>query len=876
MRFRRRNEDLDEEIRAHLAMAIQDRIDRGESPAEAERNARREFGNPVLVKEVTRDMWSWTALERSVKDFRFALRQMRRNPGFSAIAILTLALGIGAVTVMFSIVDGVLLQPLRYRDPGRLYLARTLPPANAKFTGDFPVNAHHYYEWRTHCQACESVSLIQFDELTLVGAGAPAKLAALDVSDNFFRTLGVQPALGRDFLFEEDQAGHFGEVILTDSLWRSRFDSDPAIVGRAIRLNGELYTVAGVMPASLHLPKGDEWGAYFGPSATPQIFRPGAQFYQGGRGRKVGNLNYTSVIRLKPGIPVAQGIGELNALMADYAVTNQLHLETRTTLIPLQDQVTRNARASLWMLLGTVAAVLLIVCVNIGNLMIVRTTSRYREAGVRMALGASRGQLFRLVLEEALALVAAGGAAGLGLAYVGLRLFVASAPVGVPRLEEVGIDWRVLAFCGVAAAFSTVACGLFPAWRLSRIQVQDSLKAGAATSTEGGGKLRLREALVGIEVALSTMLLIAAGLLLLSFVRLMSVDRGFETARVITQDVSYLSPKYAHGARRAVVAETAAKLAALPGVEAAAAINRLPLEGDDWVAELEDPDQPARPTEQAALANFRFVTPDYWKAMGIPLKMGRFLNESDKDQPKAVITEGVARTLWPNQNPLGKRLVGVGSPSPKLEVVGVVGDVRASGLEQNPTRMVYEHYWRMQPIGMSFVLRTQANPRAVAGGIRSILAGADPEMAIPQPVTMEQIVERSVASRRFEMNLAVWFAFAALLLASLGIYGVVSFAVARRTSEIGIRIALGAEGRQLLVMVLRQGMSPVVLGLAGGIGGGLVVSRLRTTQLFGIAPGDPVTIAGAALVLLTVGLFACWIPARRATRIDPLSALRFE
>ncbi|HMC57806.1 MAG TPA: FtsX-like permease family protein [Candidatus Solibacter sp.] len=376
------------------------------------------------------------------------------------------------------------------------------------------------------------------------------------------------------------------------------------------------------------------------------------------------------------------------------------------------------------------------------------------------------------------------------------------------------------------------------------------------------------------------MLLIAGGLLMLSFFRLMRVDKGFEVAHIVTQEVSYLSPKYAHGVRRSIVAETVAKLAELPGVQAAAAINRLPLQGDDWVSDLEDPDQPARPMENAALANFRFTTPDYWKAMGIPLKMGRFLDDSDKARPKAVISERAAQYLWPNlgpnQVPLGKHVRGVGQPSPTLEVVGVVGEVRASGLEHNPPMMVYEHYWRMQPVGMSFVLRTQANPSAVAGAIRSILAAADPEMAVPPPTTMEQILEESVAARKFQMNLAVAFAISALLLASLGIYGVISFAVARRTPEIGIRIALGAQGRQLMAMVLRQGMRPVLVGLAAGVACGLLVSRAMASQLFGVAPWDPVTICGAAAVLLAVATFACLVPARRATKIDPLAALRFE
>jgi predicted permease len=438
------------------------------------------------------------------------------------------------------------------------------------------------------------------------------------------------------------------------------------------------------------------------------------------------------------------------------------------------------------------------------------------------------------------------------------------------------MDWRVMVFAGLAIAFSTIACSVFPAWRLAGIEIQDSVKAGAATTTETGGKLQVREILVSLEVALSTVLLIAGGLLMVSFFRVLHVQKGFEVAHIITQDVSYLSPKYAHGVRRRFVEESVAKLGEIPGVQVAAAINQLPLRGDDWVSELEDPDQPTRSVENSALANFRFVTPGYWQAMGIPLKMGRLLDQRDKDRPTAVISEQAAQYLWPNQNPLGKHLRGAGPQSPSLEVVGVVGEVRASGLEQNPPMMVYEHYWRMQPIGMSFVVRTQANAASVAGAIRSTFASADPEMAIAQPTTMEQILEESVATRKFHMCLAVAFAISALLVASLGVYGVISFTVARRTPEIGIRMALGAHGRQLLAMVLLQGMRPVLAGLAAGIACALLVSRLIANQLFGVTWWDPLTISGVAALLLIVATSACLMPARRAARVDPLVALRFE
>lgn len=871
-RVRRLDEDLDDEIRAHLSMAAADMVDQGESAEKARLRARRDLGNELLIKEVTRDMWGWTAWERLAQNLRLALRQMRRGPGFAAVAIATLALGLGATTAMFSIVNSVLLEPLQYRQPERLFIARTVPPASAHIAGDLPNNARHFHEWRTHCRSCEGTALIQFADLTLAGFGEPVKLPALAVSFDFFKTLGVQPVLGREFLPDEELAGRGGVVILTDRLWRSRFAADPAILGRRIQLNGELHTVVGVMPASLELPVGNQWGEYFGPAAAPLIFRPlwldVAQAYP------AGSLNYSALIRLKAGVSRQQGIAELNALLAD--LVRQYELVTKTTLIPLDQQVTRDARSSLWLLLGTVGAVLLIVCVNIGNLMLVRTTSRYREAGIRMALGAGRGAMFAMVLEEALALSALGGALGLGLAWMALKVFVAEAPVSLPRLAEVHMDWRVVVFAAMAIAFSTLACGLVPAWRLARTAPMESLKAGAAQTTEAGRKLRLREWMVAVEVALSTVLLMLGGLLLASFSRVMRVEKGFAVEHVITQEISFLNPKYAHGGRQPVVQELVEQLARIPGVVAAGATSRLPLTGEEWVSGLRDTDHLERAPEPDAVANFRFVTPDYWKALGIPLVQGRYLEASDRNQPRAVISDRTARYLWPGQNAIGKHVRGAGPSKPTLEVVGVVGEVRTAGLEKTPPMMVYEHYWRMQPVGMSFVLRTAGDPISAARDIRAILSKADPDMAIARPETMAEIVDQSVAARKFQMGLAVAFAVAALLVASLGIYGVISFTVARRTPEMGIRIALGAGRGQLMGMVLRQGMRPVVLGLAAGLCGALALGSYVAAQLYGVTPHDPWTMTAVAGLLLLVAAGACWIPARRATRIDPLGALRME
>lgn len=856
-----REDDLERELRAHLDLEAEECGD-----ADA---AQRALGNITRIKEEVREMWGWTILDRLRQDLKYALRQMGRSPGFTAVAVLTLALGLGTTTAMFSIVNGVLLEPLKYRDPGRLFLARTVPPPQAKVGRDFPVNAAQFERWRLYCGGCDRMAMAQFLELTLVGAGDPVKLPGFSITSEFFRTLGVQPAMGRDFLPDDD----VGHIIITDSLWRSRFAADPTIVGRKIEINGEdNYTIIGVMPRDLHLPKGDEWGGFYGPAQAPLIFRPVGHITSAQR--IVGNLNYSALIRLKPGVSREQGIAELNSLLAD--VYRQYKLETRTTLIPLQQQVTRDARSGLWLLFATVGVVLLIVCVNVGNLMLVRTSGRYREAGVRLALGASRSRLFALVLEEALLLVAVGGALGLALAAVGLKMLATLGTTMVPRIEDVRIDWRVLVFAGAAIVLSTIVCGLIPAWRLSRTEPMESMKAGSSSSTEGRGKLRLRLAMVSVEVALSTVLLMIGGLLLVSLYHVLRVEKGFDVAHLITQDVSFLNPKYRGFGPSRFVEETLPKLAQIPGIEAAAATNRLPLLGEDWVSELEDPDQPPRSADQSALANNRFVTPEYWKVMGIPLKRGRYLDESDKGKPNAVISEHAARFLWGDQNAIGKRVEGIGPVPIKLEVVGVVGEVHGTGLERPVTFMIYEHYWRMRPMGMTFVVRTHADPAAVTSSMRALLSHADPEMAIPQTRTMEQIVEASLASRRFEMDLAVGFAVAALLLASLGIYGVISFSVARRTPEIGIRIALGARAGELIAMILKEGMTPVLIGLGAGLITASFVGPVISSQLYAVGSNDPLTIAGVAIILLLVAGSACSFPARRATRVDPLVALRFE
>lgn len=888
--FRRRKMDaeLDEELRVHLSMAQRDRVERGESEADARVNVRREFGNVLLVRETTRDMWGWTALENFTRDLRHALRQLKKHPGFTAVAVGTLALGIGSTTAMFSVVKGVLLEPLQYRDPSRLFLAYARFPGLGWEKG--PVNARHFHEWRTRCRACQSVALVEGMAFGLSGRGEPRRVPGLRVSANLFRTLGVAPAWGRDFLPEEELPGRSDVALISDSLWRDLFARDPSAVGQTLNLDGVSVRIVGVMPASLHLPKGAEWGTLFGMTLAPELFRPlGTDVSQA---RPLGGFDYISVVRLKKGASEQEAEAEMSALSGE--LTRPFKVQVGAVLAPMRDQITGGIRPALLLLLGAVGAVLLIVCFNIGNLMLVRTSARYREAGIRIALGAGRAALFRLVLCEALVLIALGGIGGVGLAQLGVRAFVGAAPVDLPRLEEVGIDWGVIAFAAASAALAGLVCGLLPAWRLSRTPLLDSVKSASMQSTEGRSKLRLREWMVSAEVAISTVLLIAGGLLGLSFFRLVHVNKGFETEHIITQAFSLTSTKYrADDAQFHFLGRVLREIAAIPGVEHAGVTSQLPLRGESFIDTLQDFEQ--RPEDQTRpyTANYRFVSADYWQALGVPLRQGRYLEERDYDRNVVVVSEKVVALLWPRENPLGKhlrmltlirnpggfepkRLAGGGIDFHAMEVVGVVADTREGALNREPPAVVYAPY-RFQAVGWgAFVLRTQGDPAVVIPQVREAIAKEDPEMPLNPAETMEEILDRSVAVRRFEMNLAAAFGLASLALASLGIYGVISFAVARRTSELGIRIALGASKGKLMASVLGQGMIPVLLGLAAGLGTALLLGRLIASQLYGISPDDPLTISTVAALLLLVAVGACWMPARRAARVDPVVSLRFE
>jgi predicted permease len=868
----RQDDDLAAELDAHLQAHIEDNLRAGMTPVHARRDARLALGGQQQTREACQDRRGIATLERLRRDGGYALRTLRRSPAFAAVAILTFAIGLGATTTMFSIVNGTLLAPLPYRDPGQLYLGRVTATAFARIASSFPINERIFHTWRTHCTACADVALVGGLGFTLTGTSDPERLAGLQVSSNFFRTLGVQPALGRDFRPEEELPGRARVVLLSDALWRSHFGADPAIVGRPIRIDGEPHEVIGVMGAEVSLPKGEQWGPLFAHDRPPLLFRPLG--FDVSTIRDLGSFNYSSLVRLRSGISAPQGVAELNAEITGIAA--QMELERfRAMLIPLRDQVTTGVRAPLWLLLGAVGAVWLIVCVNVGNLMLVRATSRHREASIRLALGASRSGLFGIVLSEAAIVVLAGAVLGTALASAAVKLLASWAPVGLPRIEEIRVDWRVLCFTIVAAAASTVLCGVLPAWRFAAAPPQPSLKTGTSQVTDTGPQRSLSQILVGVEVALSALLLVVGGLLIVSFVRVLRVDKGFEINHVITQGVSLILPQFREpAAQTRFIDAVLLKLESTPGVRAAGVTNQVPLHGEVWIDALSGDGRRAEDLRQTA--NFRFVSSGYWPAMGIRLTDGRLIEAIDRSRPVAVLSEKAARLLWPGMSPLGRHVHGGGPRKPLLEVVGVVADVREAGLTQESPAMVYEPYWTMPFPGPSFVLRTDAPVAAAASALRTIVHAIDPEIPLTPLQTMGQIVNDSVEVRKFQVYVAGAFAVSALLLAALGIYGVVSFTVARRTQELGVRMALGAPRAQLLRMVLGDGMQPVILGLLVGLGVALSAGRVIASQLYGVAPHDPAILGGVGMVLVLVALAACWVPARRATHIDPLQALRFE
>ncbi|WP_321476713.1 ABC transporter permease [uncultured Paludibaculum sp.] len=807
------------------------------------------------------------------RGLRFSARSLWRTPAFSVIAILTLALGIGGTAAMFSIVNGVLLKPLAYRDPGQLVVIRESIKELSHLYPALPANALHVEAWRDRCSSLQGAALMRGTTLNLTGSGEPQQLTVLSVSPSLLKVLGVQPRLGRDFLPEEDTKGRNRVVVLADAFWR-RIGADPALVGRTITLDGLPHTVVGVLPASFRFPKGAKWGALEGLPTELDLLRP--EFINRADISPMAEFNYAAFARLKPGASVKQATDQINAVQAQIVHDSGEKLTLTALVSPMQELVVGDSRRGLLMLLGAVGAVLLIVCVNLANLLLVRGAGRGREVAIRLAMGADRAGLVRLALRESLLLALPGGLLGLGLAWAAVRLLVNRAAVDLPRVDEISVDWQTALFALAVSLLTAAAFGMLPAWRLASVDPQESLKAGSHTTTESRASARVRAILVGTQTALGATLLIFAGLLSTSLFHLLTVDKGFQTARVLASEVVLPSSKYGETATRTrFYDKLLAQVHTLPGVESAALLSHMPLSGQVWVNPL-SVEGDIRPMLQRPLANMRFISPDYFQTLSMDLLVGRPFSEADRERKVIILSEGAAKKLWPGLNPLGRLVQSGGPSSPKAEVVGVVKDTRVVELESGPVMMAYLPHWQQSRSRAVLMIRTATDPLQMAGAIRRAVHEADAEVPVAQLVTMDGLVDQAVARRRFQAMLALGFAAFALLLAALGVYGVVSYWVERRRTELGIRVALGAQSGRLFGLVLGRGLVPVAAGLAVGLVLAWVGGRAVESLLFEVKAADPAVYGTVAVALFGLCATACGIPALKAARTKAVQVLRDE
>jgi predicted permease len=801
-----------------------------------------------------------------IQDLKYGLRMLGKNPGFTAIAIVTLAVGIGANAAIFSMVNGILLRSLPYQQPQQLYTINEVVPQWGRVFGpSFPVNSGNFFLWRSRSTAFSGLAEFRPETFSLTGIGRPRQLHGAVILSGLFSVLGVRPEIGRTFLPEENKPGRDHEVILTQQLAEQLFGANSHILGKAIDLNGIPHNIVGVLPANFRFPKllAD----------TPQIFRPfGFGDYDSGAQAGLGDFNYTVIARLKPGVSLKQALAQINVVEAQIAKKDSSGFDLYAIMQPLKMVIVGPVESALWMLVAAAAVVLLIICVNLANLMLVRNTGRAHEVAVRSALGATPKRLARQLLTEAFILAAAGGALGLLVASWGLDLLVRNAPVGIPRVNGIRIDPPVLWFTLAISIIAALIFALLPALRLARVAPAEALKSAGPTASGGKSNAQLRAGLVMGEIALCGVLLAGALLLIESLTHVAKANQWMAEQHVLTVDLKAPPNEYPTSANKAqFYSNVVQKVRELPGVKSVGFINNLPLTGANWGDDIDFREAPPPPAS-LKIGYFGFVSPGYFSAIGLPLIKGRLLSESDRGKDVALISESVARRVLPGLNPVGMHLIW---RKKVHEVIGIVGDVRAE--PDKPTGLgIYLPIWSHATPEETLVVRTGMDPRAAAGSIRRAIWSVDPQVAIPREETLKAIFQTSVAPRRYETTLGALFALVAVLLAALGLYGVISYSVSRRTHEIGVRMALGAQKGDVLKMVIASGIKLATIGVAIGIAAALALNRLLTGMLFGVRADDPGTLAGVAIVLIVVALLACYIPARRATKVDPMVALRYE
>jgi len=813
------------------------------------------------------------------KDLRNGVRLLAREPVFACLATIALALGIGATTAIFSMVNGILLRPLPYRQPRQLYLIREIVPQMGQMGGSWPANLRNFDSWRKHSQSFSAMAVAEPTSADFTSTNEAKEIYGAHVSANIFDVLGVSMRLGRTFLPEEDGPGHDSVIVVTNSFWRDELQSDPSILGKSITLNGVANEVIGVLPASFRFPKNDQLGPRVQFGSQTAFFKPlGVDL---NTVFPLGNFRFAAIARLKTGITPVQALADLNVVQGqianDLAKDGGRKIELRAELTPLESEVIGSSRRGLLLLLASVGTVLLIVCVNLAGLSLVRASGRLREGAIRISLGASRARLVRQMLTEAVPFSLLGGLLGIAFAYLGLTWLVGSAPADLPRLDEVHIDLRALSFCLLVSIGAGILFGSLPAWRIASVDPQEILKCGGTTMSGDRGGRKIRQTLITLEVALTVLLVIVAGTLTTSLVRLLHVDKGFDADKILTMDVALPPQNYSQQADRLHFYDaTRLAVSNLPLVRSAAWISKLPLEGQAFISVVNVPGI-VQQDYSRLMANFRFGSPDYFRAIGIRLLQGRVFDEADRGKNVAVISQTVANLVWPGENPIGKQFHPGANNAPLTEVIGIVADIRTVRLDEPPLSMVYLPYWELQtPTTASLVVRTNGDALSTVAEVRNALRGIDPLVPIVKVRTMDEIITDSVAGRRFQMLLARSFAFCALFLAGLGVFSVAAYSVSQRRHELGIRMALGATSSNLRHLIMRDGMKPVLLGMLVGIVASFFVAKTVSSLFFGARMSDPLMLALATAVVLAVGTVGCYLPAAATSRISPIKVLRAE
>ena len=855
--------ELDDELRFHLEKEVEENLRRGMSPAEARRAALLDFGGVEAIKEECRDVRGIRPLKDLWQDLRYAARVLLKRPGFTLVAVATLTLGVGATSAIFSVVNSVLLRPLPYRDSGRLV---QVWENNLKrgWTRD-TVSPLNFEDWEAQNRSLEAVSAYEYDGLVLSEGDAPERLTAILASSDFFRVLGVEPALGRGFLQGEDRPGAARVAVVSDRLWQRRLGRRVDAVGQSVILDGKAYTVVGVMPPEFTFP-----------SRGVDLWLPALDL-----GRPRSDHFMYAVARLKPSVTIETAQADMDGvarrLSEQYPDTNS---SSGVTLIPLHEEIVGKARPGLLLMLGAVGLLLLIACVNVANLLLARASGRQREIALRAALGASRWRIARQLLTESLLLGVVGGGFGALLSVWALGLLVKASGGGIPRSQEVGVDGFALVFTLTASVLTGLLFGLAPALSFSAPDLNQSLKEGAKGVAGGRRQSRTQGALVVSEIALALVLLAGAGLLARSYARLSSVDPGFDADDVLTARISLSESRYKEKERQALFfRQVLERVRAVPGVSRAGAVSNLPFSGSRTSQSFDVEGRPLGPGEITPSADYRRISPGYFGAMGIRLLRGRDFTERDDNlsAPVAVVNEALARRFFAGEEVLGKRLVYPEGERPVTrEIVGVVADLKHDNLAGERAPEVYVPFAQRPHSSMALAVRGEGDPVALAGAVRAAVREVDPGEPVYSVMTMRERLDQSLAPQRFNTQLLIAFAVAATLLAAVGVFGVLSFQVAQSRHEIGIRMALGAQRGDVLKLVVGRGLRYVLGGVVVGLATSLALTRVMSSLLFEVSATDPATLAAITLGLVGVALLASYLPARRASKVDPLTALRYE